>query len=265
MMRLIICSIILFGFFACTPNARRPKFVPDEEGMAELLADVYEVEAAISQNGRVVNRDDKKFVGYYKDVLDKHEITKFEFDSAVSWYSSHPLLFADVYDDVISILSKKDALLKKELNAENESNVEKMGMIPDVKDYWNERRKYKLPLDEKDSIASTIPYSVLLDSISSGIVRLHASYTFTKGNQLDSAQMYMIACFVDSTRDTLTYQIRKSFKKTSGNLSLSIPMGKKLLSLEGLLFEHDTTRIPMVQIDDVKLTFVPRVEPKNLR
>lgn len=265
MIRLIVFSLVLFGLLACTPSPRKPKFVPEEEEMAILLADIYEVEAAISQNGQQIDRNDTRFVGYYKSVLDKHELTKLEFDSAVSWYSAHPLIFAEVYDDVISILSRRDAQLKQSMSVEKEESPEHMAIIPDVKDYWKERRTYELPLNDKDSLEASLPFQVLMDSISVGILRLHASYTFVKGNELDSAQMFMIACFADSTRDTLEHNIHKSFEKTSANLSLSIPKGKKLISLEGLLFEHDTSRVTKVKVEDVKLTFVPKIVPRTLR
>lgn len=257
--------IVLFGLLACTPKPKRPKFVPDTKDMALLISDVYETEALISQSGRSINLDDERFVGYYKNILDKHGVTQVEFDSAVSWYSAHPELFSEVYDEVISMLSQKDAVLKKELAERNKQNKEEIERIPDVKDYWEGERKFTLPLAQNDSSDVSFPFDYEIDSISSGILRLNATYKFNKGNELDSAQMKMILCYADSTADTLKYHVKKSFKKYYGNLSQMLPGEKKLIAVKGMLFEHDTTKVAQVEIDDVKLTILPQIESGKLK
>ncbi len=66
-------------------------------------------------------------------------------------------------------------------------------------------------------------------------------------------------CYADSTRDTLNCLIKRSFKKHSESLSKLMSDGKYLTNIEGLLFEHDTTKVANVEIDDVKLTIIPKV------
>jgi len=266
MKNLTVYIIVLIGAVACTPRPNRPDFVPDQEEMALLLADIYQIEAAISQGGRQVNRNDEKFVGYYKDVLDKHGITKLEFDSAVSWYSSYPELYSEVYDEVISTLSQRDALLKKELSEQNQDKKDMIDQIPNMKNLWEGRQSsFSLPLAKQDSSDVFFPFSIKVDSIKSGIIRLNASYKFNKGNQLDSAQMKMILCYADSTADTLNYQVKESFKKYFGNLSQMIPGGKPLVNIEGALFEHDTAKVVHVEIEDVKLTLIPKVSTEEMK
>ncbi len=264
MKKLAVCLIVLLGVWACTPRPKRPGFVPDKKEMAQLLADVYETEALISQGGRSIRRDGDQFVGYYKDVLDKHGVTKLEFDSAISWYSCYPELFSDVYDDVISILSQKDAVLKKELAEFDQAKKDMIEQVSNMKQYWEGDNKFKLPLEENDTSDISFPFAYEIDSVDSGILRLNATYKFNKGNELDSAQMKMILCYADSTADTLRYDIKKSFKKHFGNLSHPLVQGKPLVNVEGMLFEHDTSKVTYVEIEDVKLTLLPNIEVKNI-
>ena len=54
-------------------------------------------------------RISKNYSKYYRDVLVKHNLTKDKFDTIISWYTAHPKLYLEVYDDVISMLSEKEA------------------------------------------------------------------------------------------------------------------------------------------------------------
>ncbi len=264
MLKVSYYIVLLLVLAGCSLNAKRPNFVPEKKEMAQLLAEIYQVEGAISQSGRSFNRNDDKTIGYYKDILDEYNLTKLEFDSAVSWYSSNPDLFSEVYDDVISILSKQDALLKKEIADKSKEKKEAIEDIPNVKDLWKMARNYTLPLSEADSIDVFFPFKISIDSIQSGILRLNAGYTLIKGNELDSALLKMYVYYADSTADTLQYCIKKTFKKQIGNVSQTIPEGKVLIGIEGLLFDHDTTKVSNVEIDDVKLTLLPKLGAAEL-
>ncbi|MCU4176530.1 DUF4296 domain-containing protein [Carboxylicivirga sp. N1Y90] len=258
MIKYLVLSLFVV-LVSCSDYEGKADFIPDEDDMALLLADVYEVEAAISQAGRSINKEDSSFVGYYRQVLNGHGLTKLEFDSAVSWYSANPLIFADVYDEVISILSERDAFLKQEMSKERDQKSDEMALMRDVEDLWKGKRKYKLPFDEGDSTDVFLPFEFELDSLKNGILRLHARYKFGKANELDSASMKMITLFADSTRDTLVYHIPKSFKSAAGSLALPLKDQRSLISIEGLLFEHDTAKVSDVEINEVKLTFIPTV------
>lgn len=256
MIKYLLFSILIL-FVACSDQKDKADYIPNEEGMALVLADVYEVEAAISQAGRSISKDDPAFTGYYRQALSRHGLSKVEFDSAVSWYSAHPLVFAEVYDEVISILSERDALLKQEMSKDEDKRSEEMALMRDVQDLWKDKRSYKLPFEKNDSTNVFLPFDLNIDSLKNGILRLHARYKFGKANELDSASMKLITCFADSTRDTLVYNIRKSFKSAAGSLSLPIMDDKELVELQGFLFEHDTTKVSDVEINEVKLTFIP--------
>ena len=122
----------------------------------------------------------------------------------------------------------------------------------------------KLNLELLISAISAKLVAVKADSIESGIVRLNAGFTFIKGNELDSALLRMWLCYADSTADTVRYLINKTFKKQIGNVSQIIPDGKTLVSIEGFLFEHDTTKVSNVEIEDVKMVLLPKLGAAEL-
>jgi hypothetical protein len=244
---------------ACSTRPKVPRSLPGEKQMAEVLADIYQVESVLGQTRLSYNSSKEDMVsGYYRYVLDKHLMTKADFDTAMAWYSANPTVLADVYDDVIEILSRRDAELKNKMNKDNEEN-KAMVKVPSRLELWNDSTAFNIPLNPADSLDNRVPYSIDLDSIGGGILRLYASYQFKEGSFLDSAQMKMVAVYADSTMDTVFYQIHKSFNKVSGNISHRIERNRQVINVNGFLLEHDTTKQTVVSIEGVKLDFIPTV------
>ena len=132
-------------------------------------------------------------------------------------------------------------------------------ILPEEQQLWQDTTSFEIPLDS-DSVDNRLPFDIDIDSLSGGNIRLKADYTFREDGFLDSAQMKMFACFADSTRDTVSTHIHKSFKKVEGNLLLPIDQDKQVISIEGFLFDHDTSEVSSVIIEDVQLTFFPVVK-----
>ncbi|MBR8537908.1 DUF4296 domain-containing protein [Carboxylicivirga sediminis] len=259
MQKFILLLIVLVLGSACSTRPKVPRGLPGEKKMAEILADVYQVESVLGQTRLSYNSGDEDRVsGYYKYVLDRHQINKAEFDTAMAWYSAHPVVLSDVYSEVIEILSRRDAELKNQMNKEKEEQ-KKLPKVPSRLELWSDTTVFHVPFDRADSLDNRVPYNIELDSISGGILRLYAGYTFKEGGFLDSAQMKMIALYADSTLDTIYYQIHKSFNKVNGNISHKIDAGKHVINVSGFLLEHDTTTATVVDIEEVKLNFIPTV------
>jgi len=253
---------IVFLVLACSTRPKVPREFPNEKEMAELLADIYIAEGAINNSGYYHGKSDNKIPGYYRFVLDKHSLTKQEFDTIVSWYTAHPQLFKEVYEDVISILSEQEAQLASDLS-KIEDEAEMIPELAKEKDLWKGRRYYKLPLSEKDSIDIRIPFTIAIDSLEGGMYSIQANYKFKKEDVLEEAKLRMIACYADSTRDTIDSKINKSFNGAIGSKSYNAKVDKKLVSIEGLLFDHDTSKVAEVEIRGVKLNYLPPIEELN--
>ncbi|MBK3519588.1 DUF4296 domain-containing protein [Carboxylicivirga marina] len=259
MSRYLYTLLIVLILASCSTRPRVPGSLPDEEKMAQVLADIYQVESILGQTRLSYNSGkEDKVSGYYRYVLEEHQMTKVEFDTAMSWYSANPTVLTDVYEEVIEILSRREAEIKNKINKEKDER-KALAKIPSKTSLWNDSTSFELPFDAKDSLDNRVPFDVEVDSLSNGIVRLSASYSFKEGGFLDSAQMQMMVSYADSTVDTIQYQIHKSFKKVSGNLTHRVDKSKTLTHLEGYLFEHDTSKHSVVKIEDVKLTFIPTI------
>ena len=245
--------ILAFIFSECTTRVNVPKEFPDEDSMAVIIADIYYTEAALSQSREYYRGRENDLPKFYKFVLDRHGLTKKEFDTIFSWYSDHPKLLSEVYDKVISILNEKETELKYDTAKTEKKETPR---VPGVKDIWKGKRSYSVSI--KDSSNNCVPFSIEVDSLENGIFRLIASYKFKKGNLLNKAYMKMIACYSDSTADTVSYSIDKSFTERITTLSLEADKNKYVVELKGLLLEHDTTENAMGTIKDVKLLFIPR-------
>ncbi|MCU4157892.1 DUF4296 domain-containing protein [Carboxylicivirga sp. A043] len=264
MYRYFSIVIVLVALLSCSTRPRVPRGIAGEEKMAEVLADIYQVESVLGQTRLSYNSSkEDKVSGYYKYVLDEHEMTKAEFDTAMSWYSANPTVLSDVYEEVIEILSRRDAELKNKVNKEKDER-KTLAKLPGKTELWKDSTSFELPFDPKDSLDNRIPFNVEVDSLSNGILRLYAAYQFTEGGFLDSAQMKMIACYADSTIDTVYYQIHKSFNKVNGNISHRVVKSKELINVSGFLFDHGTTTQSKVSIDGVKMTFIPTVGAEEI-
>ena len=257
MNRYIWLILSVFIVQACSTRPKVPGEFPNEKEMARLLADIYIAEGAINNSGFYAGKADGEIPGYYRFVLDKHNLTKQEFDMVVSWYTSHPKLFTEVYDDVISILSEQEGLITSDLSKMDSLMVPELAVEEDL---WKGRRYFKIPLSETDSMDIRIPFSIDIDSLQGGVFSLRANYQFKKEDVLDEARLRMIACYSDSTRDTIDSKISKSFKGAIGSKSYNAKADKILVSIEGLLFDHDTSKVAEVEIRGVKLNYLPPME-----
>jgi len=264
MQKYFIIILAVFTFISCSTRPKVPRSLPGEDEMALVLADIYQVESVLGQTRLSYNSSKKDNVsGYYKYVLEQHQMTKAEFDTAMAWYSANPTVLSDVYSEVIEILSKRDAELKNAMNKEKEER-KAVAKVPSRVDLWNDTTAYEVPFAKVDSLDNRVPFNVDVDSLSEGILRLYAAYSFKEGGFLDSAQMKIMACYADSTIDTVSYQIHKSFKKVNGNISHRIGKNHQLVNVSGFLFDHDTTKHSPVTIENVKMTFIPTLGAEQM-
>lgn len=103
----VLISIILL--FACKggeENVSVPADIIQPDSMIGILVDFHLVEAAISDK-----QQQKKNVAYYTDyyyqeILKKHQISRVDLDKAFDFYSYHPKLYREIYDQVLSELSR---------------------------------------------------------------------------------------------------------------------------------------------------------------
>ncbi len=248
-----VVVVLFFIFHGCNPRQGVPRNFPDRDEMAHILADLYLAENIMDHGNRGMYNMAKedKIPGYYKDVLEKHQLTTVEFDTIRKWYAAHPYLFQTVYDKTIVILSQREATLKKQIAAEEE--VQK---TTGIKDLWEGPREMSTQLN--DTTDTRLPFSFVIDSLKEGNIRLTALYKLLKEDMTRQARMVMVTHYADSTSDTVSYELPLSFQKKPASLTQSLDTSKIGVALSGFLFDHDTTAVSSVEVTDIRLQHLPQ-------
>lgn len=100
-----IISMILLFLLACESNKPGKDLIPPET-LVPVLIDmhlVYSLQSSsyIRDLSRKVDSIDS-----YGYIFEKYDVTRVQFDSTIAWYSRHPKLFTDVYDQVVMQLTR---------------------------------------------------------------------------------------------------------------------------------------------------------------
>lgn len=82
------------------------KDVLEKEELVPLLVDLHLLNAIESSVEYRKIAMDVDSIDSYSYIFEKHGTTKAEFDSSLAWYSRHPKLFTEIYDEVIMNLTR---------------------------------------------------------------------------------------------------------------------------------------------------------------
>jgi hypothetical protein len=99
----ILLTLLVIG--GCESSKPGKDLIPPET-LVPVLIDIHLVyalqsSAMIRDLAREVDSIDT-----YSYIFDKYDVTRVQFDSTVAWYSRHPKLFTDIYDQVVMQLSR---------------------------------------------------------------------------------------------------------------------------------------------------------------
>lgn len=108
------CSLIFILLFVIACGKKKKEFVaPDgiikEEEMIKVLSDIHITEATINLRNVSALNTSSLNASLYKNVFVKHKISKKEFEKSYTYYSSNTEIFNDIYDHVITELTKMQA------------------------------------------------------------------------------------------------------------------------------------------------------------
>ncbi len=247
--------VFILVLLSCNPREKVPREFPDQKEMAHILADLYLAENIMSHGaeGLYNGSTNDKFPGYYKDVMDKYDLTTEKFDTIRKWYAAHPYLFQAVYDETIVILSQQEAEVKRQMAIEQEKDS--IG----IRDLWVGQRKYTT--STSDSTDQRFPFSLPLDSLQKGSLRMLAFYKLLKEDMTRQARMVLMMHYSDSTSDTVSYELPLSFQKKTASLSYTVDTAKTGMAVSGYLFDHDTIEVTSVEITDIRLEYFPGKKP----
>ena len=105
----IVLVITTLFVASCASHQEDEHYVPEnilsEEAFTKLIVDFSLAESASNLNVKNLPAE-KMDSAYAFDPLEENKISKNQYDSAVSFYSKHPLIYKKIYENVLTTLSK---------------------------------------------------------------------------------------------------------------------------------------------------------------
>ncbi len=251
----ILTSLLLIILIGCNFDNRVPKDFPKEKEFAQILADVHFTESVISQI-RLKHRSMNDVAnGCYHAVLSKYNLTQDKFDTIVSWYTSHPEIYSKVYDDVVAILTEKEAKWQLEVK-EIKEEIERQRALKEARNVW-EKEQRSIVVNPIDTFDRRIPFKIGVDTIKESGYRISAFYQFLKGNMVKEVNLEIIPMYEDSSYDTISYKIPVTFGSRKSEVNVESKDSLKILQLQGYLLKHDTDDVVNVRIKNIEFEYLP--------
>lgn len=88
---------------------KQPEGILSNDQLVEVLVDVHIADAALTTLALQRKDDTFKSSDFYQRVLEKHDVTREQFDNSMDYYSKKPLELEKIYDRVLTELSKRKA------------------------------------------------------------------------------------------------------------------------------------------------------------
>lgn len=86
-----------------------PKDVLPKEKMAEVMVDVHLLEATVNLTVTATDKAAFNEKGDQIDVYKKHNTTRQQYEESYAFYTRHPDLLGEIYQEVLNELSKMQA------------------------------------------------------------------------------------------------------------------------------------------------------------
>lgn len=113
MMKPLLTLLIAFLFFSCSEKKITiPENVINEKDMTSILSDIHIAQAA-KNNSAMTDSSGYTMSQYTNAILKNHNTTKDKFLSSLKFYSDNPEILRQVYDSVITSLSRMEAASEK--------------------------------------------------------------------------------------------------------------------------------------------------------
>jgi hypothetical protein len=170
--QLLILVITSLLFISCK---QKQEYLIPEDKMIDILVDIHVSDGVL--NTESFTYDDKSLrpENYYKNVLDKHQINRLEFDSALAQYTRDRVNYLKMYEKVIEKLSIKQSLIQAQVNEGKELRKGEKFYYQYSTDYENKRgldKKIQKSITNKESYTGKYSYEVKADVYSQSYHKL---------------------------------------------------------------------------------------------
>jgi hypothetical protein len=113
-MKHLLFMIILSSLVSCKQiNDDKPSDLIPQKQMIEVLVDIHVADAVVEQKYGTANPNLALTSALYSRIYQNYNITAAQYKTSYKYYEAHPKLMDDMYEQVITELSKKEALMKK--------------------------------------------------------------------------------------------------------------------------------------------------------
>ncbi|MBQ3634685.1 MAG: DUF4296 domain-containing protein [Bacteroidales bacterium] len=222
---------------------------PSPKTMGRILADFYTADALLLEHN-VLSDTDRFQEDAYHTILSHYGLSKADYDSAIAWYSRHPVEFAEAYERTVAILTERD--MRASQYAEAEDSIERVlshiiDSITTKFGTWPFSIKFPIkPEDAQMAHVSHLPdnigelsYSFPVDSIRGGDMILRGKYSFVKSiSPSDDLPLNMLRVhYADGSADSVSSKI-ETFRKVTTRESetiLHVSPDKPVVSLDVVL------------------------------
>jgi hypothetical protein len=111
----ILCLGLLFIVLSCSTEEKPqiPENILPEDKIVPLIVDMHLADATLIF--LQLDNTQKKFRSdiYYRQIFQKHNITKADFDSSIMYYARIPGHFEKIYDEVLAELNRRNGELTR--------------------------------------------------------------------------------------------------------------------------------------------------------
>ncbi|MFN8278507.1 MAG: DUF4296 domain-containing protein [Chitinophagales bacterium] len=102
--------VLVFLWSSCKEGKERiPSDVVQRDTMVQILSDIHIADAVVEKKSSAERPDTALTEGMYQQIFQHHGITRQQFYSSYHYYEQHPALMNELYPDVISELSRRQA------------------------------------------------------------------------------------------------------------------------------------------------------------
>ena len=113
-MKHLLFIIIILTLGGCTQiSDHTPADLIPQDRMILLLVDIHVADALIEHKSGTQNVNLPLTNAIYTKIYQNYGVSSAQFRSSYQYYESHPALMDNMYTQIITELSKKEALMKK--------------------------------------------------------------------------------------------------------------------------------------------------------
>jgi len=106
--KFIFFLLLFLGLTSCHDQEKTPESILSKEKMVRVLADVYQLENLLSGMDKGSRQGNEVFnTKYFPELLERHQITKEEYDTSYTWYMYHNEIGLELMKEVKDTLEKR--------------------------------------------------------------------------------------------------------------------------------------------------------------